>query len=434
MEGACVDKPIERKPFIALFAYESVVPKAHDSLLIELITMSTHGQPPMYHRATGDALISRQRSRVATQFLSTSCDVLVMLDHDISWQLGDLVHVIEKARETKGVVAGLYSKRAFGQGVACRPHGPWKIGEDRLVSVDYAGTGFFAVHRDCVTAVAEGMPMTSGGYMPIFATETVKYQDGSIEELSEDWVFCNRAKERGFRVDVSLKPFLHHWGTNGYSVATSWRENNHESIDFVHPTDITQTLAKVLCGEYAVPLSRPPRTVLDIGANCGAFAVVAKQQWPDATVDCYEPMPDALEFLKKNATAYPGITVHEAAVAGHNSSAKMYHGGCTTACSSMYDLGEQDTSREFIVPCVAAKTLPAAEFIKIDTEGAEVEILERLDLSAALGIAIEYHRIEDMDKIKSILTGWDLIGESVLNKNVGVLRFRRITAIQEVRA
>src|SRR5882672_6964366 len=36
-------------------------------------------------------------------------------------------------------------------------------------------------------------------------------------------------------------------------------------------------------------VKRPVRTVLDIGANIGLFALAARQQFPGALIHCYEP-------------------------------------------------------------------------------------------------------------------------------------------------
>ena len=49
--------------------------------------------------------------------------------------------------------------------------------------------------------------------------------------------------------------------------------------------------------EYFTPLPFVPRTILDIGANVGAFAQRANQKWPAAKIYCFEPMPtDCLKF------------------------------------------------------------------------------------------------------------------------------------------
>lgn len=55
--------------------------------------------------------------------------------------------------------------------------------------------------------------------------------------------------------------------------------------------------------QYFIPLPFQPATILDIGANIGAFAQRARQKWPDAKMICCEPMPFNVVQLRKNVTA-----------------------------------------------------------------------------------------------------------------------------------
>ena len=78
----------------------------------------------------------------------------------------------------------------------------------------------------------------------------------------------------------------------------------------------------VLRGEYALPPGyrvEPPVRVLDIGANVGAFAIWARQQWPGCELDCYEPHPENAKLLRRNVHHLgDGVRVHEVAVSGGN--------------------------------------------------------------------------------------------------------------------
>ncbi|WP_407219763.1 FkbM family methyltransferase [Escherichia coli] len=73
---------------------------------------------------------------------------------------------------------------------------------------------------------------------------------------------------------------------------------------------------------------------------------------------------------------------------------------------------------------MSAKLLPEVDVIKIDTEGAEVEILNNLNISKLL--MIEYHSESDCKKIVSIL---DSDFHKVIHKQdsvaVGTIVFQR---------
>ncbi|WGE30901.1 hypothetical protein PHA77_18075 (plasmid) [Edwardsiella tarda] len=51
---------------------------------------------------------------------------------------------------------------------------------------------------------------------------------------------------------------------------------------------------------FSTPITLQPTTILDIGANIGAFALRAHQEWPDAYIACYEPMPNNVQLLRQH--------------------------------------------------------------------------------------------------------------------------------------
>ncbi|MFQ5514713.1 MAG: glycosyltransferase [Myxococcota bacterium] len=204
--------------FIAVFAYSGVTPATLDCLLRDLPRLPG----VTYHRESHDALISRSRSVAATEFLRSQSEILIMLDHDLSWQPGDLERLIERVGETRAVVGGLYAKRGFGHGIALRfaEPGDHELGDDRLVRATYLATGFFGVHRDVLQKLAGSLPLTSEDFWPFFLpvlTEP-RHAGERPEYLSEDWAFCQRAAAAGFELWVDLRPRLVHNGAHGFRV------------------------------------------------------------------------------------------------------------------------------------------------------------------------------------------------------------------------
>lgn len=169
-----------------------------------------------------DGLIPRTRSMAASRFLEQGHgDVLVMIDHDIEWGDGDLPYIIQAAAQEKAVVGGIYSQRQFGRGVAVRfdmGTPPMVVGREGIAEVDYVGTGFMAIHRDVLERLRGYCRRTRHGYYRFFPLEEV-YEDGAIEELSEDYAFCRLVKQAGARVFAALKPTLVHHGTWAYRVS-----------------------------------------------------------------------------------------------------------------------------------------------------------------------------------------------------------------------
>jgi len=221
-------EPAKRPPpdaTVALFAYADVKPNTVDCLIRDLRTWPNL----VYYRISNDALISRSRSRVASDFLRSQPelvgDVLLMIDHDMCWRDGDLQYIAEKAIKTRGVVAGVYPKRGFGLGAAVRfgAEGEYTVGEDQTVEAIYVSTGFMAIHRSVLEAIAKELPYTIGNFWPFFLEIVVQHplDDNAQEFLSEDWAFCVRAREAGFKVYAAMKPRLEHIGEHAYRMVDS---------------------------------------------------------------------------------------------------------------------------------------------------------------------------------------------------------------------
>lgn len=217
-------EPESPRATLGFFAYAGVVPETADCLLRDM-----RAWPNLtYARISGDALIDRSRSRMASSFLQAPRedvgDVLLMLDHDIQWMPGDLQGLAKKCLETKGVVAGVYAKRNFGVGTAVRfaGEGEYVQGTDVLAPATYVSTGFIAIHRDVLEAVKEKVPYcTIGSLWPMFIPMVIKRGDGETEELSEDWAFCERAREQGFPIHAWMYPRLTHIGNWGFRLIDS---------------------------------------------------------------------------------------------------------------------------------------------------------------------------------------------------------------------
>ena len=210
---------------LCLFAYNGLTGGTHLSILGESLVW-----PELVHRVQGnDALISRARSKVASWFLQEENvgDVLMMIDHDISWQQGDLRHIAEQALEGRAVVAGIYPKRAFGKGFPViftdDVEGEYQIGREGLIAARYVSTGFIAIHRAVLEQLASTLPKVNVAdegeeYWPFFLPMLAE-QGEDVSYLSEDWAFCVRAREAGFRIYASTRPRLEHEGTHTYRMA-----------------------------------------------------------------------------------------------------------------------------------------------------------------------------------------------------------------------
>jgi FkbM family methyltransferase len=155
---------------------------------------------------------------------------------------------------------------------------------------------------------------------------------------------------------------------------------------------MTGHVAKVLNGEYDIPelkLDRP--LVLDLGANVGAFAVWAARRWPGAHLYCYEPNPDNYVLLEKNTASLDGVERAPLAVLDFNGEMFLRDGKNNCGECSFFDIGEQADTGNW-VRTVSAANLPPFDFMKIDTEGSELLILQNYqNLSTTMAVVLEWH-------------------------------------------
>lgn len=143
--------------------------------------------------------------------------------------------------------------------------------------------------------------------------------------------------------------------------------------------------------EYALPPESgidpaEVRTVVDIGANAGISAMYFAGCFPAAQVHAFEPEPGNVELLRANAAECPRVKVQPFALGDQDGELTLYHSDDAVNFGgfSSHGLGI-DASRSTAVPvrhagrCLAELGVRAIDVLKIDTEGAEWEILTSLD-------------------------------------------------------
>ena len=228
------------KATLYVFAYAGLNGRTHLCVSEEARTW-----PELVHGiAQDDALIDRARSNAATHFWldRDAGDVMLMVDHDMQWEKGDLRYIAEKAAETHGIVAGLYPKRGFSAGHTFHMAEPCRflVGEDRLIPATFVPTGFIDIHRDVVNEIVKQVTLVIQNFYPVF-TPLVVETDRRWEHLSEDWAFCYRAK--GLPIHIAAKPKLRHGGSYDFRMIDSLTEPPSDKDLRV---EITHNSARVL--------------------------------------------------------------------------------------------------------------------------------------------------------------------------------------------
>ena len=196
---------------------------AHLKPLLALLREPDFG----YYPQVGDALIDRARSISASYFLRhTDYDVHLSIDSDIvGFTVEDTKKMCELAMEYD-IVGGVYVCRSPSQ---THPASFYLPGVKVLHAFDHTpveakwlATGFLAVHRRVFETLAKDLPLLAEkdgakAFHPFYLPMLYEDDDvGQMIELSEDWAFCQRAKDAGFKCYIDPAIRLGHIGTYTY--------------------------------------------------------------------------------------------------------------------------------------------------------------------------------------------------------------------------
>lgn len=194
------------------------------------------------------------------------------------------------------------------------------------------------------------------------------------------------------------------------------------------PSEAHRDAELIFRGEYDQQLKEDPRTVLDIGANVGLFSKWASEKWPDAKIFAYEPTTDSADLFRSNLAGVANVHLAQVGVRGETGRFDMFSGNNRLERSFHYDFVGGD---RLSVDCIDAATLPSTEFVKIDTEGSEWEILQRLDLSKTKAVSLETHTAADASRITSFMIerGFCVHGKHWSVGSCQVLKFARRDAL-----
>jgi len=183
-------------------------------------------------------------------------------------------------------------------------------------------------------------------------------------------------------------------------------------------------------GSYDVPFNpATPPVILDIGANVGAFVRWSVKRWPGCVIHAYEPHPGNFALLTRTINALEsqeGINCHNVAVAEKESVSALSFAGLNCGEWSLL-IQPKDAKETVQVRTISAATLPVADILKIDAEGAEIFILGTLKdrIAEFSAVMMEVHNNEWLPAIIGMLqrAGFTMTGYQSPYPNRTELKF-----------
>jgi FkbM family methyltransferase len=140
--------------------------------------------------------------------------------------------------------------------------------------------------------------------------------------------------------------------------------------------------------------------VVDVGAHIGCFSIIAARN--AYKVLAFEPEPKNYRMLKENVRLnnLKNISIFEMAVSGSHGyqDIAIYVNGSTGSHSLYHGNGRDITKKRVqtisLEEIIRKEALPRIDFLKLDCEGAEHDILKNMGAETAsriMGIAMETH-------------------------------------------
>lgn len=137
-----------------------------------------------------------------------------------------------------------------------------------------------------------------------------------------------------------------------------------------------------------VVFEHEPRSVIDVGANRGQFAVFALHRFPGARVHCFEPVPAALAALRAVVGTNPSVRIHPVALSSSAGDAVLHVSASDDSSSLLTpnallqatypqtrSVGEVTVRTDRLDHDLQSADLTAPCLLKIDVQGFEMEVL-----------------------------------------------------------
>lgn len=163
--------------------------------------------------------------------------------------------------------------------------------------------------------------------------------------------------------------------------------------------------------------------VVDIGANRGQFALIARKIFPQAKIHAFEPLEEPARTFKKIFADDPNVDLRSCAIGPAKSISTMHVTRdddsssllpITSAQSSLFpSTAEKETRQVTVLPLSQAldkASLPPASLLKIDVQGFELEVLkgceELLDRFSHLYIECSFIELYQRQALAHQVIAW----------------------------
>lgn len=154
-----------------------------------------------------------------------------------------------------------------------------------------------------------------------------------------------------------------------------------------------------ISNEYYFKTEKENPYIIDCGSNIGMAVIYFKTLYPRSRIVAFEPGEEAFSCLEENVSnnSLEFIELNNAAVSGEEGEVNFFFDGENLGSLTMSTKEERMPKQKRIVKSVLLSKIinEEVDFLKMDIEGAELEVIEELSREKKLGfikqMVIEYH-------------------------------------------
>ncbi len=175
-----------------------------------------------------------------------------------------------------------------------------------------------------------------------------------------------------------------------------------------------------LPAEYELPADLEPRTILDIGANIGTVTAALARLYPLAHIFAFEPLPENFALLKHNTAGLPNVAVFPFGLGARTNhqhytrsdDPQNFGGGGFHGGTGGHTPGGELLRVVAVTEVLGTLGIRSVDVIKIDTEGAEHEILTSFPPAVLRTVSVivgELHGKRGDEELLSYLGRWFVV-------------------------
>ena len=182
------------------------------SLILTLPALAQNGIVFTHSFLMNNAIIQDARNRMVADFMASGATDLLFIDADISWEPEDAIRL---ALSPHDVIGGAYRQKR--EDAEMYNIGGMKPGGQRLIEVDYLGTGFLKISRRAIeklTKIHQDTKYQNRDGSDCYGLFDVEIANGRI--TGEDALFCRRWNAAGGKVFLDPNMTLWHIGSKAY--------------------------------------------------------------------------------------------------------------------------------------------------------------------------------------------------------------------------